>query len=101
MRGLRSTIALIVVLGGLSAYIYFVTWKKTEKDAEPKKEKVFAALQADKLDEIRIKSEKGEETSLKKQDGVWQIAAPVAAKADPGEVSSVTNNLGVVDISRV
>ena len=30
MRGLRSTIALIVVLAGLGAYIYFVTWKAPE-----------------------------------------------------------------------
>ena len=28
MRGLRSTIALLVVLVGLGAYIYFVTWKQ-------------------------------------------------------------------------
>ena len=30
MRGLRSTIALVVVLIGLGAYIYFVTWKRPE-----------------------------------------------------------------------
>ena len=101
MRGLRSTIALIVVLGGLGAYIYFVTWKKPDKDAATKKEKVFASLQADKIDEIRVKSAKGESTTLKKQDGAWQIAVPVVAKADPAEVSSITNNLGTVDVSRV
>ena len=30
MRGLRTTIGLVVVLGGLFAYIYFVTWKQPE-----------------------------------------------------------------------
>jgi len=30
MRGLRSTMALLVVLLGLGAYIYFVTWKQPE-----------------------------------------------------------------------
>ena len=43
MRGLRSTIALIVVLGGLGAYIYFVTWKKPAEPAS-KQEKVFAGV---------------------------------------------------------
>ena len=33
MRGLRSTIALLVVLAGLGAYIYFVTWKKPDTDS--------------------------------------------------------------------
>jgi hypothetical protein len=101
MRGLRSTVALIVVLAGLGAYIYFVTWKKPEKEAEPKKDKVFASLQTDKIDEIRVKAAKGDTTTLKKQDSGWQIAAPVTANADPAEVSSLTNNLGIVEVSRV
>ena len=67
MRGLRSTLAFIVVLAGLSAYIYFVTSKKPATDsAGPTREKVFAALQADKIDELRIKSESGETTAVKK-----------------------------------
>src|SRR5437867_2932734 len=32
MRGLRSTLALVIVLAGLGAYVYFVTWKKGDKD---------------------------------------------------------------------
>ena len=43
MRGLRSTIAFIVVLAGLGAYIYFVTWKKTAEPAS-KLEKVFSGV---------------------------------------------------------
>jgi hypothetical protein len=101
MRGLRSTIALIVVLGGLSAYIYFVTWKTPDKDAATTREKVFPSLKADTIDEIRVKAATGDTTTLKKQDGVWQIAMPVTAKADPSEISSLTNSLGNVDVSRV
>ena len=47
MRGLRSTIALIVVLAGLAAYVYFVTWQKTPETAASKQEKVFAGVEAD------------------------------------------------------
>src|SRR3954468_5574044 len=100
MRGLRSTIALIVVLAGLGAYIYFVTWKKTDKDADAK-EKVFASLQKDKIDEIRVRPATGEATTLKKESGGWQIVAPIAAKADETEVSRITSNLGLADVTRV
>ena len=50
MRGLRSTIGLLVVLVGLGAYIYFVTWKKSDTDTTAKQDKVFAGLQADKIE---------------------------------------------------
>jgi len=43
MKGLKSTIALVVVLAGLGAYIYFVTWKQPSTDT-PKQETVFASV---------------------------------------------------------
>ena len=72
MRGLGSTVALAVVLASLGAYIYFVTWKKP---AEPvsKQEKVFANLQTDKIDELKVTSDKGDVTTLKKENGNWQL----------------------------
>ncbi|HEY2828924.1 MAG TPA: DUF4340 domain-containing protein, partial [Thermoanaerobaculia bacterium] len=99
---MRSTIGLLVVLVGLGAYIYFVTWKKTDTDSTAsKQEKVFAGLQTDKIDELKVTSEKGDVTSLKKENGLWQVTAPVATKADESEVSGITTSLGTVDITRV
>ena len=79
MRGLKSTLALVVVLGGLGAYIYFVTSKVPEGGApseDSKKEKVFAALQADKIDEVRIATASGDATTLKKDGTAWKITQP-------------------------
>ena len=103
MRGLRSTIALIVVLGGLGAYIYFVTWKMPEggADASTKKEKVFAGFEADKVDEIKVTSAAGDATTLKKEGGAWQVVQPITAKADESEVSGITTALGQIEVSRV
>jgi hypothetical protein len=103
MRGLRSTIALIVVLGGLGAYIYFVTWKMPEggADASAKKEKVFAGFEADKVDEIKVTSAAGDATTLKKEGGAWQVVQPITAKADESEVSGITTALGQIEVSRV
>ena len=102
MRGLRSTIALIVVLAGLGAYIYFVTWKTPEGgDTGKKTDKVFAGVQADKIEELRITSAGGDATTVKKDNSTWQVVQPVTAKADESEVSAITSALATTDIVRV
>src|SRR5436305_8535139 len=102
MRGLRSTIALAVVLAGLGVYIYFVTWKKSPTEgAQSKQEKVFASIQEDKIDEIRLKSASGDTTTLKKTDAGWQVVAPVTARADDSAVSGITSGLGSITVTRV
>ena len=104
MRGLRSTIACVVILAGLGAYIYFVTWKTPEGggDANAKKqEKVFASLQTDKIDEVKVSTASGDATTLKKEGGAWKITQPVNAQASDSEVSGVTSALGQVEIVRV
>jgi Domain of unknown function (DUF4340) len=100
MRGLRSTIVLLVVLVGLGAYIYFVTWK-APAESTSKLEKVFVGLQIDKIEEVKITSEKGDVTTLKKESGAWQIVSPVVAKADETEMSSITSALGQIEVARV
>jgi len=101
MRGLRSTIALLVVLVGLGAYVYFVTWKKSGEDTGPKKEKVFAAVEPDKIEELKVKSESGDVTSLKKTSGTRQIVAPIPAPAAESEIIGLTSALGQMEIVRV
>jgi hypothetical protein len=99
MRGLRSFILLLVVLIGLGSYVYFVESKRDPADAD-KKAKVFS-IQADKIDEITVKSEAGEQTTLKKSGNDWQIAQPVQAQPDSAEVSGLTTNLASLEVGRV
>ena len=101
MRGLASTIALLLVLIGLGAYIHFVTNKRSGEDTGPKKEKVFAGVEADKIDELKVKSESGDVTSLKKTSGTWQVVAPVSAPAAESEIIGLTSALGQMEIVRV
>ena len=101
MRGLRSTIALVAVLAGLGAYIYFVTWKTPEGDTAKKTDKVFTGLQADKIEELRITSAGGDATTAKKDNGAWQVLQPVTAKADESEISGITSALASIDVVRV
>jgi hypothetical protein len=101
MRGLRSTIALVVILAGLGAYIYFVTWKTPAGDTGKTSEKVFAGVQSDKIEELRVTSAGGDATTLKKDNGTWQVTQPVAAKADESEISGITSALSTTDVVRV
>jgi hypothetical protein len=101
MRGLRTTIGLVVVLGGLFAYIYFVTWKQPADDAGPKQEKVFASLEADKIEELRIKSETGDTSALKKDKDGWRLVEPLSIAAADSEVSGLTSALSQLEIVRV
>jgi hypothetical protein len=101
MRGLRSFLGLFVILIALGAYLYFVESKRTPgSDTDEKKEKVFA-VEADKIDEVTIKSASGDRTTLKKTGNDWQIVAPVNAVPDGAEVSGVTSNLSTLEMQRV
>jgi hypothetical protein len=100
MRGLRSTIALVVVLVGLGAYIYFVTWKQTE-DTTPQREKVFAALDYLKISELKVKAESGEVTTLKKTGEDWNVIQPIDVKGAQNDASNLAGALAAIDIERV
>lgn len=100
MRGVRSTIALLLVLMGLGAYIYFVTWK-LPTDARPKQDKVFASVQSDQIDQLQVKAESGETTTLKKDAGSWTLVAPIATAASDSDVTTITSAITALEIERV
>jgi hypothetical protein len=72
MRGLRSFGGLLVALIALGGYLYFVESKRPAGSEGDKKEKAFT-VEADKIEELTIKSESGERTTLKKNGSDWQI----------------------------
>lgn len=100
MRGLRSFLGLLAILIALGAYLYFVESKRTPGADEDPKEKVFA-VQEDAIDEITIKAESGDTTTLRKSGSDWQIVAPTTAPADSAEVSGLTMNLASLEEQRV
>src|SRR5262245_35400192 len=98
MRGLRSTLVMLAVLVGLGAYIYFGGAKKS---TDAPAEKVFASLESGKIDELQVKSESGELTTLKKEGDAWKIVSPIAAAASPNDASGIANALADMDVVRV
>jgi hypothetical protein len=59
------------------------------------------AVEADQIDEVTVKSESGEQTTLKKSGTDWQIAAPVTADADDAEAPGIARNLATLEQQRV
>src|SRR5207344_1703252 len=62
MRSFRSLLILVALLGGLLAYLYFVDAKKPVEQAE-EKPKVFAGVESDKIDELKVSTVAGSVTS--------------------------------------
>ena len=86
MRGLWSTLGLVVVLAGLGAYIYFVDSGRpasTGTEGEPARTKLFT-VEADKINEIKVTAN-GQTSLLRKSDAGWKLIEPVQADADPPE----------------
>ena len=98
MRGIWSTIALVLVLAGLGAYIYFVDSDKPAPGAEARA-KVFA-VESDKINEVRITAG-GETTVLVKKDVGWTVTEPIATEADPTESASLVTNIASMEQTRV
>jgi hypothetical protein len=98
MGRFTSMIALVLVLAGLGAYIYFVDSKRPASGVE-EKSKVFT-VEADKVEEVSVTAD-GESSTLRKVDGTWRMTAPIQADADQTAISSVTNALATVEVNRV
>ena len=99
MRGLRSLILLLVIAIPLGWY----TWRDSQRPAAddlPKKDKVFT-VEADKIEEVAVKSESGERTRLQKSGTEWKIVAPATGQPDASEVSGLTSNLSTLEMERV
>ncbi|HEX5375927.1 MAG TPA: DUF4340 domain-containing protein [Solirubrobacterales bacterium] len=98
MRGARSFILLLVIAAALGWYAYRDS--KKEISTGERHDKVFD-VQADQIDEISIKSESGDRTTLRKTGSDWQIVQPAPAQPDNAEVSGLTSNLASLEVQKV
>jgi hypothetical protein len=100
VHGFKSTILLLVVLGGLGGYIYFVDSKR-DPAAATANAKAFTELVADNIEEIEIRNADGVTSHVQRVGTDWQLIAPDKADADDGVVGTVTSNLSTLEVQRV
>ncbi len=98
MRGARSLILLVVIAAALGWF----AWRDSKKEITTgeKHDKVFD-VQADKIDEITIKSESGDKTTLRKSGSDWQMVQPAPGQPDNGEISGISSSLASLEIQKV
>ena len=99
MRGVRSLIVLLIIAIPLGYFVYRDS-QRPAGDDEAKKDKVFA-VDAEKIQEITITADSGDQTRLQKSGTEWQIVSPVAARPDSSEVSGLTSGLSTLEVQRV
>ena len=100
MRGLRSFVGLLAILIALGAYLYFVESKRDPNETGEKRDKVFT-VEADAIEEVTVKAESGDQTTLRKSGSDWQLVEPTTAPADGTEVSGITSNLARLEQERL
>jgi hypothetical protein len=100
MRGLRSFVGLLAILVALGAYLYFVVSKRDPAETGEKRDKVFT-VEADAIEEVTVKAESGERTTLRKTGSEWQLVEPTTAPADATEISGITSNLARLEQERL
>jgi hypothetical protein len=100
VRGVKSTIALAVVLLGLVGYIYFVDSKKPASGAAETKAKAFT-VEADQIEEIQIKPAAAESSRAEKTSGTWQLVEPVKTDADQGALTNTATSLSSLEVNGV
>lgn len=101
MRGITSTLILVVVLAGLGGYIYFVDSKRPAPgiDGAEAREKVYS-LAVDAVHEFKL-TYNGETSRLRKDASGWKMIEPVATDADPAEAASIAQALANLELVRV
>ena len=72
MKELRSTLVLVVVLAGLVGYIYY----RNNRESPPAdtKEKAFASVKAEDIEDVQITLADGQTSRVQRVDGAWKIA---------------------------
>ncbi|MBI3050285.1 MAG: DUF4340 domain-containing protein [Acidobacteria bacterium] len=100
MRGLKTTIALLVVLGGLAGYIFFYEARREPADPNARP-RAFDQLASENIQEVQIKNADGQTSRVQLESGNWQLVEPVKADADDGVVGTVTSNLASLEVQRV
>ena len=101
MRGFRSTLALLAVFLGLLGYLYFVQSKKPNTSGSTEQKPKVFTIDADKVQELRIKLASGETTALRKAKNTWSIVEPAEAAADQTQVSEIPTTLAGLEQQRV
>ena len=100
MRGVRSTLVLLVAALALGAYIYFVESERPPAGTPEALATVFD-VDSDDIDSLTVTAGNGDRTVIEKDGGRWRIVEPFPVNVDVTEVVALSSSLANLDVQRV
>lgn len=100
MRGVRSTLVLLVVALALGAYVYFVESGRPPAGSPDPLETVFD-VDADDIDALTVTAGNGDRTVIEKDGDRWRLVEPFRANVDVTQVVSLSSGLANLELQRV
>ena len=89
----RNTLVLLVLLGGLFAYLKWVDPKFEGTDAKQEKKGRPVQVDRDSVTAVTIRNSEGSLQLTKSADGIWLIETPVKDRADSLAISTLFTSL--------
>ena len=100
MRGIRSTLVLLIIALGLGAYIYFVESERSPAGTPGPLEAVFD-FASDDIVSLSVTTGNGDHTVINKNDNRWQLVEPFTGNVDVTKVVSLSSSLASLEIQRL
>lgn len=100
MKRGRSFLLLLALAAGVGAYVWFVELERDMSAPETPAEDVFA-VEADQIQEVRLRNEAGEESVLQRSGERWVFAGQDGIDVDPAEAGNIASGLADLESQRV
>ena len=100
MRGLRSTLALLVVAVALGSYAYFIEADRPPVSTADELVPVFE-FESDDIITVTVTAENGDRTRVNKADARWRLVEPFEGNVDVTAVVGLTSSLATLEMQRI
>ena len=104
MRGLRSTLALLVAFLVIGGYAWFIERERPPASEADAPDPAFADLEADAITTLTVTADTGDVTELGRPEAgadEWTVTAPVDAPADDNAARAIASSLADLEIRRI
>jgi hypothetical protein len=97
----RSFLLLLAVAAAIGGYVWFVEMKRDPyASTDEPREKLFA-VEAAGIQELRLTSEDGEQSTLRRAGDRWTLAEAPGAEVDESEATQIATGLATLEATRV
>ena len=103
MRGLRSTLALLLLFLAIGGYAWFIERERPPASETDANEQAFD-VEADQITALTVTADNGDVTALSRAadgDTDWTVTAPVDTAADGNAAAAIASSLAALEIRRV